>query len=279
MIRHPAQRQEVVSTNRYGTPYTGPSGRFPVLRVAAVVLLVLGAGLLVCLGLRHSPSPDPEPPVPQSEPVSADEPEESPWTELSSPLDADGDGIDDWHDMVQGARDYIATKPAYNEYGYYWGGYPDDGTGVCTDVIWQAFQAAGYDLKALIDADIEASPDQYPGMEWPEPNIDFRRVVNQDTFLARHALSLTCSLDDPNEWQPGDIVVFGLQQHIAICSDHRRIDGIPWIIHHGSEEEGAVEVNAMNRHPICGHYRWLPSPDDPLFSLPEGGQESGTEGP
>lgn len=29
--------------------------------------------------------------------------------QLQSPLDADGDGVDDWTDMVLGARAYIAT--------------------------------------------------------------------------------------------------------------------------------------------------------------------------
>jgi hypothetical protein len=34
--------------------------------------------------------------------------------QLQSPLDADGDGVDDWTDMVLGARAYIATHPHYN---------------------------------------------------------------------------------------------------------------------------------------------------------------------
>jgi len=246
-----------------------PAGR--VLRAAMLVLLVLMAAALIALSLRRDLSPSDGAEKALNAEVAGesnqtpDTPEADPWPELSSPLDADGDGLDDWHDIMQGARDYIATSPVYNEYGYYWGGYPDDGTGVCTDVIWQAFAAAGYDLKAMVDADIEAHPDWYGGILSPEPNIDFRRVGNLDDFFARHAVSLTVSLDEPEAWQPGDIVVFGERQHIAVCSDHRRIDGIPWIIHHGSEEEGPVEVNAMNRHPIWAHYRWLPAADDPVL--------------
>jgi len=190
---------------------------------------------------------------------------ESPWPELSSPLDADGDGVDDWHDILQGARDYIAAEPVYNEYGYYDGGYPDDGTGVCTDVIWSALRAAGYDLKAMLDRDVELHPGWYCNIDWPEPNIDFRRVGNLDDFFLHHAVSLTCSLSEPAEWQPGDIVVFGDRAHIAICSDRRRSDGIPWIIHHGSLEEGPVEVDAMDRQPVTAHYRWLPAADDPVL--------------
>ncbi len=177
--------------------------------------------------------------------------------ELSSPLDADGDGTDDWHDMVRGARDYIATRPRYKS-AYFPGGYPDDGTGVCTDVIWQAFRAAGYDLKSLVDADIAACPDRY-GIPVPDGNIDFRRVGNLDAFFAAHAQVLPCSFDDPSAWQPGDIVVFDGDRHIALCSDLRRADGIPWIIHHGNALEGAVEADQIRRHTVTGHYRWQPA--------------------
>lgn len=87
-------------------------------------------------------------------------------SQQQSALDADGDGVDDWTDMVLGARSYIATNPHYKS-KYYAGGYPDDGLGVCTDVIWQAFRAAGYSLKDLVDADIAAHPECYPNIETP----------------------------------------------------------------------------------------------------------------
>ncbi|MFQ9052619.1 MAG: DUF1287 domain-containing protein [Oscillospiraceae bacterium] len=87
----------------------------------------------------------------------------------------------------------------------------------CTDVIWQAFRAAGYSLKDLVDADIAAHPEYYPNIETPDGNIDFRRVSNLDTFFRRHAQVLTCELDDPAQWQPGDIVIFGDRDHIGIC--------------------------------------------------------------
>ena len=40
--------------------------------------------------------------------------------------------------MVAGIRAYFDTKPHYAS-KYYAGGYPDDGLGVCTDVVWQGF--------------------------------------------------------------------------------------------------------------------------------------------
>ena len=231
-----------------------------------LMVLVLGGTAAVTIHQRRS-DPAPETNALSDATAETETPEaQELYPTLYSPLDADGDGIDDYHDILRGARDYIASKPVYNECGYYLGGYPDDGTGVCTDVIWSAFQSAGYDLKALVDADIEAHPEWYSSVDWPEPDIDFRRVANLDDFFSRHAVSLTCSLAQPEAWQAGDIVVFGDREHIAICSDHRRIDCIPWIIHHGSLEEGAVEVNAMNRHPVTAHYRWCPT--DPAVPEP-----------
>lgn len=176
-------------------------------------------------------------------------------TQIQSPLDADGDRVDDYTDMLLGARDYIATKPYYKS-AYYVGGYPNDGNGVCTDVIWQALKAAGYNLKDLVDRDILAAPSAYPNVAAPDPNIDFRRVTNLDAYLRRHAQVLTCSLDDPAQWQPGDIVVFGDMDHIGICSDRRNRSGVPFLIHHGNPVDGAVEHDDMRKMPITGHYRW-----------------------
>ena len=69
---------------------------------------------------------------------------------MHSPIDRNGNGLDDLTDLVRGARAYIRTQPEYVD-SYYAGGYPPEGEGVCTDVIWRAFQAAGYDLKAMLD--------------------------------------------------------------------------------------------------------------------------------
>ena len=63
-----------------------------------------------------------------------------------SELDQDGDGIDDQTDILQSAWEYLATRPEYKS-RYYDGGYPDDGYGVCTDVVAFALKGAGYDLS------------------------------------------------------------------------------------------------------------------------------------
>lgn len=176
-------------------------------------------------------------------------------TELHSDHDEDGDGLDDYADLVLGARAYIATDPHY-ESKYYAGGYPDDGLGVCTDVIWQAFMAAGYNLKDMVDADIRQAPEAYPFIPTPDGNIDFRRVNTLDTFFRRHAQVLTNDFDDPSQWQGGDIVIFGDRAHIGLCSNRRNRHGIPFLIHHGNPIEDAVERNQMGRSPVTGHFRW-----------------------
>ncbi len=176
--------------------------------------------------------------------------------ELHSDHDKDGDGLDDYTDLVLGARAYIATDPHYKS-KYYDGGYPDDGLGVCTDVIWQAFLSAGYNLKDLVDADIRQAPEAYPFIPIPDGNIDFRRVNTLDTFFRRHAQVLTNDFDDPEAWQGGDIVIFGDREHIGLCSDRRNRDGIPFLMHHGNPVEDAVERNQMGRHPVTGHFRWV----------------------
>ena len=79
---------------------------------------------------------------------------------------------------------------------YHQGGYPPEGRGNDADVIWRAFRAAGYDLKDMVDTDIQATPlSYYLGDKEPDPNIDFRRVNNLDVFLQRHAMMLTLTTE------------------------------------------------------------------------------------
>ncbi|MGM9597510.1 MAG: DUF1287 domain-containing protein [Eubacteriales bacterium] len=181
------------------------------------------------------------------------------FEDLKSSLDADSDGVDDYTDIKDGALAYIATDPVYGS-KYYAGGYPDDGQGVCTDVIWNAFAAAGYDLKSLVDRDIAENPDAYPEIKKPDPNIDFRRVRNLRIFFERNAESLPLDFKNPSDWQPGDIVVF--EGHIGICSDKRNFRGVPYLIHHGNIVSGAVEADEMRYFTVVGHYRWHPGNED-----------------
>lgn len=176
--------------------------------------------------------------------------------------DQDGDGIFDLDDILEGARIEVENKPQYKS-AYYSGGYPPDGEGVCTDVIWRAYKNAGYDLKGLIDQDIKENIGDYPRVEGrPEPNIDFRRVPNLLVFFQKYGESLTQELkpNDPEnlkEWQRGDIVVYGAPLwHIAIVSDKRRADGIPYIIHNAGPTPREEDYILKWPSPMIGHFRY-----------------------
>lgn len=174
---------------------------------------------------------------------------------IHSSVDFNRNGIDDYTDFLNGARKDAENRPRYDD-AYVAGGYPPDDTGVCADVVWRAFKEAGYSLKDMVDRDIRKSCDKYPGVNGkPDPNIDFRRVVNLKVYFERHAKSLTLDLDKIAEWQPGDIVTFGTT-HIGIVSDRRDENGIPLLIHNSGqprrEEDGLPERESQ----ISGHFRF-----------------------
>lgn len=172
--------------------------------------------------------------------------------QLHSMTDKDGDGIDDQTDILQSALDYIAAKPEYKS-KYYQTGYPDDGYGVCTDVVAFALKGAGYDLMTLVDEDIQKNQQDYD-IEQPDKNIDFRRVKNLKVYFAHAAASLTTDLSVIEEWQGGDIVIF--QDHIGIVSDRRNENGVPYVIHHNSPWQKKYEQDILEkRDDLVGHYR------------------------
>lgn len=171
-----------------------------------------------------------------------------------SQVDQDGDGLDDQTDILVSARGYLATNPVYQS-KYYAGGYPDDGYGVCTDVVAQALMGAGYDLMELVDQDIHDSPESYD-VDIPDKNIDFRRVKNLQVYFRRHAQILSTNPRQFTEWHGGDIVVF--RDHIGIVSDHRNKNGVPFLIHHYSPLQATYEEDVLESYSaedIIGHYR------------------------
>ena len=185
---------------------------------------------------------------------------------VKSSVDFDQDGIDDYTDIMLGARADQEKKPVYRD-GYYDGGYPPEGEGVCTDVIWHGFQAAGYSLKDMVDRDIAARLDAYPSVETPDPNIDFRRVKTLRTFFETYCVSLSLDPNDIAEWQPGDLVLFGDErQHIGIVSDRRSKEGRPYIIHNMGQKNREEDYLKRTKMEITGHFRFDASriPEDVL---------------
>lgn len=179
---------------------------------------------------------------------------------VKSSNDANGNGIDDYTDILLGARVDAQNKPMYKS-AYYAGGYPPDNEGVCTDLVWRAFKHAGYSLKDMVDKDIAENVVLYPRVEGrPDKNIDFRRVKNLKVFFDRHAVSLTLDPLEIDQWQPGDIVIFGrAYTHIGIISDKRNKDGIPYLIHNAGQpnREEDVLLRYAELDTVAGHYRFV----------------------
>ncbi|MDD4802896.1 MAG: DUF1287 domain-containing protein [Syntrophomonas sp.] len=184
--------------------------------------------------------------------------------QLISTQDQNQNGIPDSIDIVNGARQEVEKGTVYDS-AYFQGGYPPEGRGACTDVIWRAFYAAGYDLKKMVDQDIKSTPQAYGATgKSPDPNIDFRRVANLQVFFKRNGQELTTEIlpgDATNlyNWQPGDIVTFGLPlEHIGIIADKRGRDGVPLMIHNcgpRASEDNYYLLNWPSK--ITHHFRFI----------------------
>ncbi len=176
----------------------------------------------------------------------------TPIAVVRSSVDKDKDGIDDQTDILQGALNYVNSHPKYKS-KYYDGGYPDDGYGVCTDVVAYAMKNAGYDLMEEVQKDIAQHPDAY-ALEKVDANIDFRRVKNLEVYYKNTAIELTTEVSDVEQWQGGDIVIF--QHHIGIVSERHNENGVPYVIHHHSPIQTYYEQDILEkRNDIVGHYR------------------------
>lgn len=172
--------------------------------------------------------------------------------QILSGVDFDGDGIDDYDELVIGARKDAENHPKYDG-AYVQGGFPSEDVGVCTDVIWRAFREAGYDLREMVDADIAARPEAYPWIEQRDKNIDFRRVNVLNVFFSTYGESLTTNPEEIAEWQPGDIIIADNGNHIGIVSDRRTKDGRVLIIHNGGQP--MREEDYFRYGEVVAHYR------------------------
>ncbi len=178
-----------------------------------------------------------------------------------SPVDFDGDGIEDQADILQGAKDYVATRPVYDA-SYFAGGWPPAGRGICADVIAYALLAAGYNIQTLMAKDVAMRPDAYPGTVG-DANIDYRRTRNLQPFFETYFEKLTIDPYDYEAWQPGDIVLFAdpvngmWPGHVAVVSDRRAADGLPYLIHHTDNDRFSYEQDFLTtpQRILVGHYR------------------------
>ena len=202
------------------------------------LLLLLVAAILVHPGALHRPT------------YTAEDFGIETWY---SGVDHNENGLDDAQDLLLGARQDAQNHPRYDS-SYWDGGYPPENVGVCTDVIWRAFRQAGYSLREMVDADIQAAPQAYPHIQSRDKNIDFRRVNTLMVFFRRHALHLTTDVSDITQWQRGDIVVFDEGTHIGMVSDLRNPQGVPYIIHQAGQPRREEDI--LQRSDITAHYRF-----------------------
>jgi len=184
---------------------------------------------------------------------------------ITTNTDFDNDWINDIDDILEWARREVKNKTHYKSTYYSWW-FPPENEWVCTDVLWRALKNAWIDFKKLIDDDIEKNFWNYRRIEWKaDPNIDFRRVPNVDVFFKNNSLVLTNDLipwdkENLKNWQPWDIVTFWAPQfHVAILSDKRNKNWVPYIVHSPylyPREDDWLYYWHNNISPIIGHYRW-----------------------
>lgn len=231
-----------------GTRRSGSRISIVVLAILAFTLIAAGVVLIatghLCITSSHRPVDRYEGAsgVSDADPAAA--------------VDADSDGIPDNDDVLAAALAYIQTRPHYKSV-YYPSGYPDDEHGVCTDVVAIACREAGYDLQALVAADVAQRPEAYD-IEIPDPAIDFRRTPNLKVFFDAHAHRLVDDADEITEWRGGDIVLY--EGHIGIVSDRRNERGVPYLIHHSGPFQLRYEEDKLQSYGhIVGHYRLDPT--------------------
>ncbi len=119
-------------------------------------------------------------------------------------------------------------KPVYP------GGDVNPKQGVCADLVVRACRNAGIDLQKSVHLDIIANKRVY-GVKAPDKYIDHRRVWILKTYFKRKWKNLSVKLDNPDEWQPGDIIIWDTGSknhlHIGIIGKKKRNDGFPYVIH------------------------------------------------
>lgn len=153
----------------------------------------------------------------------------------------------------------VQYDPSYFKLEYPNGDVPHD-KGVCTDVIIRAYRKMGIDLQKEVHQDMRSNFNQYPqiwGLQYPDRNIDHRRVPNLMTFFIRHGEVLEIT-QNPDRYQPGDIVCWDLGSgitHIGILSGKRSGDGQRHLIVHNIGA-GQVLEDCLFRYRITGHYRY-----------------------
>jgi uncharacterized protein YijF (DUF1287 family) len=153
----------------------------------------------------------------------------------------------------------VHYDPAYFKLDYPNGDVPAN-KGVCTDIIIRGYRKLGIDLQKEVHEDMKANFDKYPkkwGRSTPDKNIDHRRVLNLMTFFSRHGTVKIIS-QDPNDYQPGDIVCWNLGgqiTHIGIVVKKKSFNSQRHLVVHNIGA-GQVLEDCLFSFKIIGHYRY-----------------------
>lgn len=175
---------------------------------------------------------------------------------VKSEVDYNGNGVDDYTDILNGAKKDAQNHPEYDG-TYQDDAYPPDNIGVCSDVVWRALKNAGYCLREMVDNDISRRPWDYTEVQYQDWNIDFRRVKNLRVFFDKYAQVLTTDINDIEQWQPGDIVIFGENRHIGVVSDRRNEVGRTYMLHNGGQPDREEDyLGSKEEAEVAAHYRF-----------------------
>jgi len=153
----------------------------------------------------------------------------------------------------------VTYDGSYRPIPYPNGDVPRD-VGVCTDLVIRAYRELGIDLQEEVHEEMEAHFEAFPnhwGLRRPDPNIDYRRVPNLQTFFSRKGSVLPVTAR-PEAYAAGDLVtwvVAGNLPHIGIVTDRMSPDGKrPLVVHNIGR--GPQLEDILFSYPITGHYRY-----------------------
>ena len=178
--------------------------------------------------------------------------------------DADRDGIPDSVDILRGAKKTVLNGAAYRG-GYHAISFPGGDVprdqGVCTDVVIRALRNAGFDLQALVAADIKARPAAYPMVKKADSHIDHRRVRTLLPYFQQHFAALPTEVTNAGApFFPGDIVFMNTlgdaaPEHMGIVSDQLGKSGLPLIINNWTDGTKTSEMDLLTFVPVTHRFR------------------------
>lgn len=174
--------------------------------------------------------------------------------------------------LAAAAREQIGVTLDYDP-SYRSIGYPNGDvlrtSGVCSDVLVRAARDAwDIDLQRRVHEDMVRAFEAYPsrrtwGLKKPDANIDHRRVLNLETFLARQKANVPLPStgllggDGFAAPQAGDVLTWRLagggRPHLGVVVDGPRTVRVAHNIGSGVREE---PLWMFKLHKPAGHYRW-----------------------